>query len=68
MSVLPDALGAAGRGDDAAHPLVGADKVQERLRPGRNAGLAHGFEVPLRRGVVQQAATAQGDHQRLAER
>ena len=68
MSVLPGALGAAGRGEDAAHPLVGEDKLQERLRPGRNAGLAHGFEVPPRRGVVQQAATAQGDHHRLAKR
>ncbi len=58
MSVLPGALGAAGRRDDAAHPLVGEDKLQERLRPGRNARLAHGFEVPLRRDVVQQAATA----------
>src|SRR5215212_6853942 len=64
--VLAHPLWAAGRGDRTAHPPVGEDELEERLRPGLDAELAQRFELAPRRNIPHEAAAAEGDHRGIA--
>src|SRR5215211_6112190 len=60
--VLAHPIGAAGSGDRAAHPAVGEDELEERLRPGLDAEFLQGFELASGRRVADETPAAQGDY------
>src|SRR5215212_7438265 len=65
--VLSHPIGAAGSRYRAAHPAVGEDELEERLRPGLDAEFLQGFELASGGRVADETPAAQRDHHDHAE-